>query len=42
MTIASTLMEMLNSIEAIGADLEFLSTMAAPTLMIREMTISGS
>ena len=41
-TIASTLMEMLNSIEAIGADLEFLSTMAAPTLMIREMTISGS
>ena len=41
-TIASTLMEMLNSIEAIGSDLEFQSTMAAPTLMIREMTISGN
>ncbi len=40
-TIASTLMEMLNSIDAIGSDLEFLSTMAAPTLMIREMTVSG-
>jgi PmbA protein len=41
-TIASTLMEMLNSIDAIGSDLDFVSTMAAPTLMIREMTISGS
>ncbi len=41
-TIASTLMEMLNSIEAIGSDLEFQSTMAAPTLLIREMMISGS
>lgn len=40
-TIASTLMEMLNSIDAIGSDLEFQSTMAAPTLMIREMTVSG-
>ncbi|MBY0504385.1 MAG: TldD/PmbA family protein [Bryobacteraceae bacterium] len=41
-TIASTLMEMLNSITAIGNDLEFQSTMAAPTLLIREMTISGT
>lgn len=40
-TIASTLMEMLNSIDAIGSDLHFQSTMAAPTLLIREMTVSG-
>jgi PmbA protein len=41
-TIASTLMEMLNSIDAIGSDLEFQSTMAAPTLLIGEMMISGN
>ena len=41
-TIAGTLMEMLNSIDAIGSDLEFQSTMAAPTLLIREMMISGN
>ena len=41
-TIASTLMEMLNSIEAIGSDLEFQSTMAAPTLLVKEMMISGT
>ena len=40
-TIASTLQEMLVGIEAIGSDLEFRSALASPTLLIREMTISG-
>jgi len=40
-TIAGTLQEMLMGIEAIGSDLEFRSSMASPTLMIREMTVSG-
>jgi len=40
-TIASTLQEMLMGVEAIGSDLEFRSSMASPTLLIREMTISG-
>ena len=40
-TIASTLQEMLMGIEAIGSDLEFRSALASPTLLIREMTISG-
>lgn len=40
-TIASTLPEMMMGIEAIGSDLEFRSSMAAPTLLIREMTVSG-
>jgi PmbA protein len=40
-TIASTLQEMLMNIEAIGSDLEFRGALAAPTLLIREMTISG-
>ena len=39
--IASTLQEMLMGIEAVGSDLEFRSTLASPTLLIREMTISG-
>lgn len=41
-TIASTLPEMLKSIDAIANDLEFRSSMAAPTLRIAEMMISGS
>jgi PmbA protein len=40
-TIASTLQEMLAGIEGIGSDLEFRSSMASPTLLIREMTVSG-
>ena len=40
-TIASTLQEMLMGIEAIGSDLEFRGALASPTLLIREMTISG-
>jgi PmbA protein len=40
-TIASTLQEMLQGIEAIGADLRFRSSVASPTLVIGEMTVSG-
>jgi PmbA protein len=40
-TVASTLQEILSGLEAIGADLEFRSALASPTLLIREMTISG-
>jgi PmbA protein len=40
-TIASTLQEMLNGIEAIGSDLDFLGSIASPTLLIGEMTVSG-
>jgi PmbA protein len=40
-TIASTLPEMLAGIEAIGNDLEFRGSTASPTLLIREMTVSG-
>lgn len=40
-TIASTLPDMLNRIEAIGSDLEFRGSIASPTLLIGEMTVSG-
>jgi PmbA protein len=40
-TIAGNLKDMLMSIEAVGRDLEFRSSMASPPVMIREMTISG-
>jgi len=40
-TIASTLQEMLSGLAMIGSDLEFRGSMASPTLLIREMTISG-
>jgi PmbA protein len=40
-TVASTLQEMLSGLEAIGSDLEFRSAVASPTLLIREMTVSG-
>ena len=40
-TIAGTLQEMLLNLEAIGADLEFRGSMAAPTLKIGEMTVTG-
>ncbi len=40
-TIAGNLGEMLKGIEAVGSDLEFRGSVAAPTLMIREMTVSG-
>jgi PmbA protein len=40
-TIAGTLQEMLQNVEAVGADLEFRGSMAAPTLVIAEMTVGG-
>jgi len=40
-TIASTLQQMLAEIDVIGSDLEFRGSIASPTLVIREMTISG-
>jgi PmbA protein len=40
-TIASTLQEMLNGIAEIGSDLEFLSSVSAPTVMLGEMTVAG-
>jgi PmbA protein len=41
-TIAGTLQEMLLGIEAIGSDLDFRSSVACPTLLIGEMTVSGN
>jgi PmbA protein len=41
-TIASTLQEMLANIEVVGTDLEFRSSVASPTILIREMVLSGS
>ena len=40
-TIAGTLQDMLMGVEAIGSDLEFRGSVTAPTLLIREMTVSG-
>jgi PmbA protein len=40
-TIASNLRDMLMRIEAIGSDLEFRGSLASPTLLIGEMTVSG-
>lgn len=40
-TIAGNLQQMLMDIEMIGSDLEFRSSLASPTILVREMTISG-
>ena len=40
-TIAGNLNNMLMDMEAIGSDLEFRGSTAAPTLLIREMTVGG-
>ena len=40
-TIAGNLRDMLFSLEATGSDLEFRGSVASPTLLIREMTLSG-
>jgi PmbA protein len=40
-TISGNLGEMLDGIESVGSDLEFRGSIAAPTLLIREMTVSG-
>ena len=41
-TIAANLQRMLMDVEAAGSDLEFRGSVASPTLLIREMTVSGS
>ena len=41
-TIAAHLQDMLLGIESVGSDLEFRSSTASPTVMIGEMTVSGS
>ncbi len=41
-TIAANLRDMLLDVEAAGCDLEFGGSVASPTLLIREMTVSGS
>jgi PmbA protein len=40
-TVAANLREMLMDVEAAGSDLEFRGSVASPTLLIREMTVSG-
>ena len=40
-TIAGNMQQMLQQIEQVGSDLEFRGSIAAPTMLIREMTISG-
>jgi PmbA protein len=40
-TIAGNLKQMLIDVERAGSDLEFRGSVAAPTILIREMTISG-
>jgi PmbA protein len=40
-TIAGNLKDMLLGLEAVGSDLEFRGSMAAPTLKIGEMTVGG-
>jgi len=40
-TIAGNLKDMLMGIEAIGSDLEFRGSLAAPTIKIGEMTVAG-
>ena len=40
-TIAGNMQQMLMDLEQIGSDLEFRGSIAAPTILIREMTISG-
>jgi len=40
-TIAGTLQQMLTTLQAVGSDLEFRGSMAAPTLVVAEMKIAG-
>jgi PmbA protein len=40
-TIAGNMKQMLQQIDHVGSDLEFRSSLAAPTILVREMTISG-
>jgi PmbA protein len=41
-TVASNSLEMLKQVAAVGSDLRFDGSIASPTLLIAEMTISGS
>jgi PmbA protein len=41
-TIAGSLQEMLNHIAVVGADLEFRSALAAPTLLVEDLTVAGT
>jgi PmbA protein len=41
-TIAGNLRQMLPDIDAVGSDLEFRGSTAAPTLRVKKMTVSGS
>jgi len=41
-TIAGNLIEMLKQIEAVGSDLRFIEDVGSPTLLIHDMTVSGS
>jgi len=40
-TVASNSLEMLRNVAAVGNDLKFLGSIASPTLLIQEMTVSG-
>ena len=40
-TIAGNLAEMLRDVDAVGNDLVFRSSVSAPTLRVRRMTVSG-
>ena len=40
-TVASNSLEMLRNVAAVGSDLRFLGSVASPTLLISEMTVSG-
>lgn len=40
-TVASTSLDMLRNVAAVGSDLEFDGSICAPTLLISEMTVSG-
>jgi PmbA protein len=40
-TVAGNLVRMLMDVEQIGSNLEFRSSIASPSILIREMTISG-
>lgn len=41
-TVASNSLEMLKNVVAVGSDLRFLHSVASPTLLIAEMTVSGT
>jgi PmbA protein len=41
-TVAGNLKDMLKDIDAVGSDLEFRGSVAAPTLRVRKLTVSGS